>query len=173
MLSKLLWTVHVQWSGTTLQYSPFAVDVCYIPVFDPTWYDWLYYWFHGGCVVTSGEVYSSRAPIHTGVFPSIRVVMIVKKISRLCHEFGLMIIDSRMTDGYFRPCTFIYVSKHTSETTNEVNQWHIYCTEVVQNEINGMYIIINYIVTFVHVVNVLYTASLKNYNNIWTKYSFS
>ena len=54
-------------SGITLQYSPFAVFVwpspllmCVTyPVLHPTEHDWLYSWFHGGCVDTAGEVYSS------------------------------------------------------------------------------------------------------------------
>ena len=37
--------------------------------FDLTGYDWLYSWFHDGCVTTAGEVYSSRVPIHTIGFP--------------------------------------------------------------------------------------------------------
>ena len=35
------------------------------PGFNPTGYDWLYSWFHGGCMATSGEAYSSRAPVQT------------------------------------------------------------------------------------------------------------
>ena len=42
--------------------SPLLMCVTYIG-FDLTGYDWLYSWFHGGCLATTGEVYSSYALI--------------------------------------------------------------------------------------------------------------
>ena len=67
LLPKVLWSI--QWSITALQYSPVTVFVWPSPLlmyvtyygFDLNGYDW----FHVGCVVTTGEVYSSLAPIHT------------------------------------------------------------------------------------------------------------
>ena len=40
-------------------------------------YDLLYSWFHGGCMATAGDVYSSRAHIHTWLFPIVCVVLSV------------------------------------------------------------------------------------------------
>ena len=48
---------------------------------------------HGVRVATTGEVYSSRAPIDTlGFSPSDRVVT-SDIYSRLCYVYGLMILD--------------------------------------------------------------------------------
>ena len=63
-------------------------------------------WFNGRCVATSGEVYSSYRHLFTHLgFPSVRVVL-SDIFSRLCHVYGPMIFDERMTDGYFLPYTF-------------------------------------------------------------------
>ena len=61
LLSKVLWSR--QWSVTTLRYSHF----------------------------TAGEVYSSRAPIHTLGFPECSCCLEYNIYSRLCRDYGLMI----------------------------------------------------------------------------------
>ena len=53
--------------------SPLLMCVTYTG-FDPTGYDLLYSWFHGGCVATVGEVYPSRTPILTLVFSRVFVL---------------------------------------------------------------------------------------------------
>ena len=59
--------------------SPLFLCVTYTG-FDLTEYDWLYVWFHGGCVATSGEVYSFRAPIHTHGFSRVSVLSWVRHL---------------------------------------------------------------------------------------------
>ena len=48
------------------------VDVLHVCVtytgFDLIGYDWLYSWFHGGCVVTAVEVYSSPGAYYRNCF---------------------------------------------------------------------------------------------------------
>ena len=54
---------------------------------------------------TAGEVYSSRAPIHTLGFPECSNCLEYNIYSRICHDCGLKIFDKWMTDGYFLPYT--------------------------------------------------------------------
>ena len=57
LLSKVLWSIQWFYIITIL---PFRSFMCVTY----TGYDWLYPWFHGGCVVTAGDVNSPRTPIH-------------------------------------------------------------------------------------------------------------
>ena len=103
LLSKVLWSI--QWSITTLQYSPFTVFVWPNPLlmcvaytgFDLTGYDWLYSWLHNGCLATSGEIYSSGHLCTQLGFPEIPVTFIPDFV---------IIVDFRMTDCYFLPYNY-------------------------------------------------------------------
>ena len=59
-------------------------------------YDWLYSWFHGGCMSTAGEVYSSRRHIHT--LGLLSWVWHFPPVFSMCTNY-----DFRLTDERYLP----------------------------------------------------------------------